>query len=343
MTVDQHELYVGTRTADASFSGAARRFFRELAPQDFIVFTYLTILNTAVFQSQPGAARNFGLASVSGLIVLHIVMMLAVRTRWFTNRYLMPLVYRVVTYGCVQVTYFFFAQILPLVNPRALDHQLYQFDLTYFGVEPAVYLDRFVNPVTTEWFAFFYFSYFLVLALHVLPILFASRNSRALSEFALGMIILFCIGHTFYMLVPGYGPYKAMPELFAHRLNSGIWWNTTTDLVARSGAQKDIFPSLHTAAPTFLLLFSYHRRAELPFKYTWPVVAFFAANIVIATMFLRWHYVIDVVAGLCLALLTHVLTVRLTSREMVRREALGLGAPWPQWGVEPEPHYRARA
>src|SRR5262245_50593689 len=158
MTVDQHELYVGSRGADTSFSGAARRFVRELAPQDFIVFAYLIILNTAVFRSQSGAARNFGLASVSGLIVLHIVMMLAVRTRWFTHRFFMPLVYRVVTYGCVQVTYFFFAQLLPLVNPRALDQQLYQFDLEYFGVEPAVYLDRFVTPVTTEWFAFFYFS-----------------------------------------------------------------------------------------------------------------------------------------------------------------------------------------
>jgi membrane-associated phospholipid phosphatase len=332
MTVDQHELYVGSRAVDTTFAGAARRFFRELAPQDFIVFTYLVGLNAAVFHAKAGAARNFGLASVSGLMVLHLVTTLAVRTRWFKHPYFMPLVYRVVTYGCVQVSYFMFAQILPLVNPTSLDSELYRFDLTYFGVEPAVYLDRFVSPATTEWFAFFYFSYFLVLALHVLPILFASKNSRALAEFALGMIIMFCIGHTTYMLVPGYGPYKAMPEMFHHQLSSGIWWNTTTDLVARSGAQKDIFPSLHTAAPTFVLLFSYHRRAELPFKYTWPIVGFFAANIIIATMFLRWHYVIDVVAGLCLALLTHVLTVRISEREAARRDALGLGPPWPQWG-----------
>jgi membrane-associated phospholipid phosphatase len=332
MTVDQHELYVASGEVDSTFGGAARRFLRELAPQDFIVFVYLIVLNGAVWHAPGGPARNFGLASVSGLLVLHAVTMLAIRTRWFSHRFFMPLIYRIVTYGCVQVTYFMFATLLPLVNSRALDHELYQFDLTYFGVEPAVYLDRFVNPTTTEWFAFFYFSYFLVLALHVLPILFGSRNSRALAEFALGMIIMFCIGHTTYMLVPGYGPYKAMPHIFEHQLSSGIWWNTTTDLVARSGAQKDIFPSLHTAAPMFLVLFSYHRRAELPFKYTWPVVAFFALNIMIATMFLRWHYVIDVIAGLCLAVFTHVMTVRIGEREAARRDALGLGPPWPQWG-----------
>ena len=154
-----------------------------------------------------------------------------------------------------------------------------------------------------------------------------------LAEFALGMILLFCMGHTLYMLVPGYGPYKTMPELFAHpavpRASGGT---RRSKLVARGGAQKDIFPSLHTAAPTFLLLFSRSTvRGELPFRYTWPLVAFFAANIVIATMFLRWHYVVDVVAGLLLAVVAHTLSVRLIDREVPRRQAQGLGDIWPQW------------
>jgi membrane-associated phospholipid phosphatase len=147
------------------------------------------------------------------------------------------------------------------------------------------------------------------------------------------MIVLFCVGHTLYMFVPGYGPYKAMPELFARELTPGPWWDITKGLVAQSGAQKDIFPSLHTAAPTFILLFSFHRRGELPFRYTWPVVGFFAANIVIATMFLRWHYVIDVVAGLLLAVFAHTASVWLTDREIARRGSLGLGPVWPEWSL----------
>lgn len=331
MTVDQHELYAPPESG-ALESSPTRRFIRELAPQDFVVFTYMVGLNLAVLNAPPSAARTASLTNVLVLLVAHIATVIAIRSKWLTNPIVAPALYRVITYGCVQVTYFMFAQLLPLANPRAYDHQLYQFDLTFFGVEPAVYFDRFVSPATTEWFAFFYFSYFFVLALHVLPILFASRNARVISEFAMGMILLFCIGHTLYILVPGYGPYKAMPELFEHRLSPGIWWNTTANLVAQSGAQKDIFPSLHTAAPTFLVLFSFHRRGELPFRYTWPLVAFFAVNIVIATMFLRWHYVIDVVAGLLLAVTAHTLSVFLMDREHARRESLGLGPSWPQWG-----------
>jgi membrane-associated phospholipid phosphatase len=331
MTVDQHELYVHASRSETPVQGSVRRLLRELAPQDFVVFIYLLVLNAAVLSAPAGAARISSLTNVMSLLVLHIATVVAVRSKWLTQRHIAPLLYRVVVYGCVQLTYFMFAELLPLVNPRALDHQLYALDIRLFGVEPAEYFDRFVTPATTEWFAFFYFSYFFLLAMHVLPILFLTKRASLLAEFALGVILLFCIGHTVYMLVPGYGPYRAMPELFQHQLSPGIWWNTTKNLVAHEGAQKDIFPSLHTAAPTFLVLFSFHRRGQLPFRYTWPVVAFFGANIVIATMFLRWHYVIDVVAGLLLAYTAHSLAVFLCRRESARREALGLGPMWPQW------------
>src|SRR6185436_6391419 len=237
----------------------------------YVVFAYLCFLNVAVLSSRPGPAKAHCLANVLGLLLLHIGTLVAIRGKRLTQPIAAGLLYRVVTYGCVQITYFMFADLLPQVNPRAWDSHLYQLDLSLFGVEPAVWFDRFVTPVTTEWFAFFYFGYFFLLAIHVLPILFASRNARMMSEFAMGMIVMFCIGHTLYVLVPGYGPYKAMPQLFEHPLSSGVWWNTTRALVAKSGAQKDIFPSLHTAAPTFLLLFSFHRRSELPFRYTWPL------------------------------------------------------------------------
>src|SRR4051812_29812550 len=127
MTVDQHELYVASTRGDASVVGGMRRFIRELAPQDFIVFVYLVFLNAAVLNARPSAARTGSLVNVSLLLVLHAATIVAIRTKRLTHRLVVPALYRVVTYGCVQMTYFMFADLLPLVNPRALDHQLYQF------------------------------------------------------------------------------------------------------------------------------------------------------------------------------------------------------------------------
>jgi membrane-associated phospholipid phosphatase len=222
-----------------------------------------------------------------------------------------------------------FATFLPVVNPNSLDLELYQLDLTLFGFEPALYMDRLVGPITTEWFAFFYFSYFMILAAHLFPILFFGKDKKLVAEFCLGLLLMLCLGHTGYMLVPGFGPHQAIAQEFHNQLPSGMWLDAVMTTVASGGAQKDIFPSLHTAAPTFLALFSLRHRDRLPFRYTWPIVAFFAVNIIFATMYLRWHYVIDVIAGLFLATGSLLGTVALQRREFPRRAALGLMPSWP--------------
>jgi membrane-associated phospholipid phosphatase len=98
--------------------------------------------------------------------------------------------------------------------------------------------------------------------------------------------------------------------------------------VNSGGAQKDIFPSLHTAGPFFVSLFSFRHRDKWPFKYTWPFVAFFSANIVIATMFLRWHYLIDVLAGIALSTSAFFLAGIVSRSEIDHREQSGLSPVW---------------
>ena len=323
--------------AASSREGVLHRIVREMAPHDWMVLGYLVLLNLAVLQSPAGPARAESQERVAGLLIFLVVVLALVRGRVLRHSFFAPLLYRFAIYGTVQLSYFFMAVLLPLVNSKSLDAQLYHLDMRVFGVEPALYLDRFVNPITTEWFAFFYFAYFFVLAVHVIPILMGSRQQRLLGEFALGMLIVFCFGHTLYMIVPGFGPHEAMANQFHHNFPHGMWVDMVMRTVAEGGAQKDIFPSLHTAAPTYIALFSFRHRDKLPYKYTWPIVAFFAVNIIGATMFLRWHYVIDVVAGLTLSSAALLGTVMVTRWEMGRRAAQSLDPSWPIFFEQPSP------
>ncbi|MEB2311102.1 MAG: phosphatase PAP2 family protein [Sorangiineae bacterium] len=314
-----------------------QRTLRELAPHDWLVFTYLLVLNVATWRGTPGPAQVESQERVAALLAFLVAVLFLVRGRILRHSFFAPLTYRLAIYGTVQLSYFFMAILLPMVNSRSLDQELYQFDMRVFGVEPAIYLDRIVTPLTTEWFSFFYFAYFFVLALHVIPILMGSRQQRLLGEFALGMLIVFCVGHTLYMVVPGFGPHEAMADQFQRPFPHGMWLDMVMKTVAEGGAQKDIFPSLHTAAPTYIALFSFRHRDKLPFKYTWPIVALFAVNIIGATMFLRWHYVIDVVVGLALSVTALYATVLVTRRELARRAALGLEPSWPTFFEQPAP------
>jgi membrane-associated phospholipid phosphatase len=58
------------------------------------------------------------------------------------------------------------------------------------------------------------------------------------------------------------------------------------------------------------------------------VIAFLATQIIIATMFLRWHYFIDVVAGLTLATTASFLGQYVADWERAKRERLGLQPAW---------------
>ncbi len=329
MSID-HRVYL-PQPSEAGRLGGIRRHLRELAVHDWMVFIFLCLLLGAAVSAVPGEMRDKAIRQMGALLTFLVATLVVVRGGLLKHRFWAPLFYRLAIYGTVQLSYFFLTGLLPIVNTSTLDVELYELDMALFGVEPAMAMDSWVNSITTEWFAFFYFSYFFLLALHVIPILLFSRSRRLLAEFAFGMLTVFCVGHIVYMLVPGYGPYKAMADHFENAFPSGLWLDMVLKTVESGGAQMDIFPSLHTACPTFLALFSYRHRHRLPFRYSWPIVTLFAANIIIATMFLRWHYLIDVVAGLALASFAYMAAVRVTTWEAKRREKLGTHG-WPLFG-----------
>lgn len=143
-------------------------------------------------------------------------------------------------------------------------------------------------------------------------------------------MLIYCTGQLLYVAVPAWGPYHWLAGSFPHPLPRGPWLDTLLRTVAFGGAQKDVFPSLHTAGPVFLSLFAFRHRATSPFRYTWHATAFVAANMVFATLFLRWHYAVDVLAGALLAVAAFVASVRLPPWETARRRAAGIGPVFPE-------------
>ena len=125
-------------------------------------------------------------------------------------------------------------------------------------------------------------------------------------------------GHVIYTLVPGVGPFRTID--FPAPIDGGFWWRQVQETVAQAGAQLDIFPSLHTAYPVYFTLHAWAYRRESPYRYVWFLIAIFAAHMVVATMFLRWHWFIDVIAGALLALTARAVGVAVERRERARAD-----------------------
>ena len=62
------------------------------------------------------------------------------------------------------------------------------------------------------------------------------------------------------------------------------------------------------------------------------MTGFFAANIIFSTVFLRWHYAIDVVAGLTLATTASLLAPWLARKHDAWRARHGEPLPWEMAG-----------
>lgn len=302
---------------------------RELALHDVIVCAYLGTLALAVLLADPHPLPTSCLWQSSSLFAGTVAIVVAVRGGLLGRNAVSSLLYRSCLVGSVVGSYFMLRDLLPVVSPGALDPQLYALDLALFGGEPAIWMERWASPAATQWFAFWYFAYFIVLAAYALPLLLASSRPRLANELCLGIALTFCTTHLFYMVVPGWGPHYFLADRFSGPLPHGRWTEAVRATVSAGGAQKDIFPSLHVAAPTMFALFAFRHRHASPFHLTWQITAFAALNGIVATMFLRWHYAVDVVAGLVLAAVASGASGRLADWESARRSRAGLAPAWP--------------
>lgn len=297
--------------------------------QDVIMLSYLTVIGVLVWlspgQNQALCARRVYLsmaAMVGGCLFARGLTQLPLTLR--------AVVYRLAIVGVLLTNYLTLRDVLPLVRPDSVDDVLMHLDLRLFGVEPSIWLERYNQRPIIEWFSFFYFSYFGICIGYMVVTIWIYGDARAKTEYSIGTLIVFSLGQLGYIAVPGYGPIgEHMKHRFQAPINGGMFWGWVWSTVEAGGAMKDIFPSLHTAVPLWFALFAFHmsRRDR---RWTWParITAFFSANIIFSTMLLRWHYGVDVIAGLALATTAAVVSPIIARREEAWRASIGLRAPW---------------
>jgi hypothetical protein len=284
----------------------SERVVRNLAAQDICCLAYHGyMLARAAMAPQQGTAQ-LAMPMLLGLFAATALTIVLVRGELLPAGRLRAIVYRLGIILPVILAYLPLRHVLPALGVPLRDALLRNIDILLIGETPAVWMQRYVSPNSVEWFAFFYYSYFTLVFLHVFGSAFFDRGKRA-AELLFATLMVCCIGHTLYTLSPGVGPYAAMA--FQTPLRGGFFFALVWKTVSASGAMLDIFPSLHTAYPTLITLHSLRHRRTLPYRYTAPITAFFTINIIIATLFLRWHYAIDVLTGLCVALLAQRLGI----------------------------------
>jgi membrane-associated phospholipid phosphatase len=175
------------------------------------------------------------------------------------------------------------------VLPQDRDGPLLRLDRFLFGETPAVGLERFIRPAITDVMTIAYFLHLLLPP--VIAFVWYRRDRRVFRHFLLAILISGILGQIGYMLVPAVGPKRAFPELFHVGLYGEVYAPITRALDAVR-APRDVFPSLHVGVSAIVLYFGW-KRGRTAFLALLPLVLL---NWV-STLYLRYHYAVDVFAG----------------------------------------------
>jgi membrane-associated phospholipid phosphatase len=206
---------------------------------------------------------------------------------------------------------FFFEELQGLVHaifPGWFDRWLIQFDFNLAQVHPSVWLAQFASPAMNDAMQFAYMTYFLYLV--ILPgILYFEKQFTAFWTVMTATAIAHYSVYVVAILFPIESPYFSLASLNTAPLVGGPF-TATIELVEHFGrVHGAAFPSAHVAGSMVALLAA---RRYKPWLYR-ICLPFFAAMCV-ATVYGRYHYVADVIAGIAVGAIGWAAGQRLMER-----------------------------
>jgi len=206
---------------------------------------------------------------------------------------------------------FFFEELERLVHaifPGWFDRWLIEFDYGFASVHPSVWLARFSSPALNEFMQFAYMTYFLYLI--ILPaLLYANRDRLAYWTVMVSTAIAHYSVYVIAVLLPIESPYHAFASLHMKPLAGG-YVTATIELLERfARVHGAAFPSAHVAGSMVAILASFRYRRWL----FWACLPFFIC-MCLATVYGRYHYVADVLAGIVVGAVAYALGSTLMDR-----------------------------
>ncbi len=217
--------------------------------------------------------------------------------------YVIPLIFYIYTQTQIYVR---------TVNPNDLDWLLIKWDVALFGGNPADFLEKFATPWLTEFLQFSYMMFF-VMPVAVSLELYIKKDAKDYVAFTRVIAFGFFFSYLLYFFIPAVGPRftlydfnllnTELPGVFLtdfmrELVNVGGGIKHSVPLAPIDAVNRDCMPSGHTMITIINIWLSFKNRSS----FRW-LIAFIGTSLIVATVYLRYHYVVDLIAGAFFAIL----------------------------------------
>jgi len=215
----------------------------------------------------------------------------------------------------IPVIYLMYNQVhsfVRVVHPRDYDEFLIAVDRAIFGGDPTHILSSMATPLLTEYLQLCYVLFYLLPILHAVE-LWKTGNLERLDCFIRAMTFCYFISYLLYFVMPAVGPRftlhayqdvgKDLPGLIltpALRgfvdVGGGIPIGATDPV---SVVNRDCMPSGHTWLTLVNIIMAFRFKS----KSRW-IFLVIGGSLIFSTVYLRYHYVVDIIVGTVFALVT---------------------------------------
>lgn len=165
-----------------------------------------------------------------------------------------------------------------------------------FAGQPSLYLsERLAFVPLSEYLHFCYLSYVIVIP-SVAAYWYVSGRRAAFGELLLMLTAVLLGSYLFFILLPVDSPYYLSQRL-GPPLSGHFFFDLAHQMSARGGARGGAFPSAHVSGAIVATLVAWRHQRRLAY-----LLAPLTASVTIATVYGRFHYLLDTLAGAALAI-----------------------------------------
>lgn len=261
---------------------------RAVLPHEWIFGTYLLLTGLRLF-IHGGTARPWAFIFFGCLLACIWVFFWAERKptplRWRVRLLFYP--------AAMGISFYAMGAAVPLLGHPKVDRMLLGWDRALLGATPAVAWQSWLHPWLEDvaMTGYLFFFYYLVGG----PAVYCVTNLRLFRKCIVGLFTMYGLAFTGYTVLPAGGPWRWMT--FAQPLHGPLVLDWTLHTVNAGSNAVDVFPSVHLAASLYLLLFDWqHGRRRFWIYLPFCLILWWS------TMYLRFHYFVDLLAGAAVAL-----------------------------------------